>query len=120
MSKAQHIVPQHVVNEHVMVKYVARLQVVEKVSVACKGLCMWVRAMEVYGRTVKQVAPKRAQAEAAQQLLAKKEASLAESRANLVTVLAKVDDLKVQSPASCSKFLLPTVLLYCRTASYRG
>lgn len=56
---------------------------------------MWVRAMEVYGKTVKVVAPKRAQAEAAQQLLTKKEASLADSRAHLATVLAKVDDLKV-------------------------
>jgi hypothetical protein len=71
------------------------MQAVEKVSLACKGLCMWVGAMEVYGNTVREVAPRRAKAAAAQQLLAKKEAALAESHLHLAEVLKKVEGLKV-------------------------
>jgi len=32
---------------------------VEKVSKACKSMCMWVRAMDLYSRVVKEVGPKR-------------------------------------------------------------
>ncbi|GIY22666.1 dynein heavy chain 3, axonemal [Caerostris extrusa] len=32
--------------------------VIKKVSVACEGLCRWVRAMDVYNRVNKVVAPK--------------------------------------------------------------
>lgn len=35
-------------------------QAVKKVSTAATGLCKWVRAMEVYDRVAKVVAPKRA------------------------------------------------------------
>jgi dynein heavy chain len=40
--------------------------VIAKVSFAAKGLCMWVRAMEVYGVISKDVAPKRAKLKGAQ------------------------------------------------------
>lgn len=33
--------------------------VIKKVSVACEGLCRWVRAMDVYNRVNKVVAPKK-------------------------------------------------------------
>ena len=32
---------------------------VEKVSKACKSLCMWVRAMDLYAKVFKTVEPKR-------------------------------------------------------------
>jgi tetratricopeptide (TPR) repeat protein len=39
--------------------------VVGGISVACKSMCLWVRAMEVYGKIAKDVAPKRAKLQAA-------------------------------------------------------
>nr|XP_014351765.1 PREDICTED: dynein heavy chain 6, axonemal-like [Latimeria chalumnae] len=39
---------------------------VEKVSKACKSMCMWVRAMDLYSRVVKEVEPKRQKFGAAQ------------------------------------------------------
>lgn len=33
--------------------------VIEKVSKACKSLCMWVRALELYARVYRTVEPKR-------------------------------------------------------------
>jgi hypothetical protein len=39
---------------------------VGKVSLAARGLCLWVRAMETYGHVAKEVAPKRAKLKAAQ------------------------------------------------------
>lgn len=41
---------------------------VEKVSKACKSMCMWVRAMDLYSRIVKEVEPKRQKLRAAQVL----------------------------------------------------
>ena len=38
---------------------------VEKASYAAKGLCMWVRALDMYDQVAKEVAPKRARAKAA-------------------------------------------------------
>ena len=38
----------------------------EKVSKACKSMCMWVRAMDLYSRVLKEVGPKRAKLAAAQ------------------------------------------------------
>uniref|UniRef100_A0A4X2KTY7 Dynein axonemal heavy chain 6 n=1 Tax=Vombatus ursinus TaxID=29139 RepID=A0A4X2KTY7_VOMUR len=39
---------------------------VEKVSKACKSMCMWVRAMDLYSRVLKEVEPKRQKLQAAQ------------------------------------------------------
>ncbi|XP_063993893.1 dynein axonemal heavy chain 3 [Diachasmimorpha longicaudata] len=54
-------------------------EVIKKVSTACEGLCKWVRAMEVYDRVIKVVAPKKA-------MLAEAEAELA---AQMETLNAK-------------------------------
>ena len=54
-------------------------EVIKKVSTACEGLCRWVRAMEVYDRVIKVVAPKKA-------MLAEAEAELA---AQMETLNAK-------------------------------
>lgn len=58
------------------------------------GMCLWVRAMEVYGRVAKDVAPKRAKLKAAQQNLAKKQAALKTAQDALAEVLAKVQALR--------------------------
>ncbi|XP_053593796.1 dynein axonemal heavy chain 3 [Microplitis demolitor] len=54
-------------------------EVIKKVSTACEGLCKWIRAMEVYDRVIKVVAPKKA-------MLAEAEAELA---AQMETLNAK-------------------------------
>jgi len=67
---------------------------VGKVSLAAKGMCMWVIAMEVYGNVAKDVGPKRARLKAAQENLAKKQAALAAAQEQLAAVLAKVKALR--------------------------
>ncbi|XP_053147968.1 dynein axonemal heavy chain 6 isoform X2 [Hemicordylus capensis] len=57
---------------------------VEKVSKACKSMCMWVRAMDLYSRVIKEVEPKRQKLNAAQ----------AELDATLATLKAKQKKLK--------------------------
>ena len=59
---------------------------VGRVSFAAKSLCMWVRAMEVYGRIYRVVEPKKKRLESAMAQLAEKQASLAEARAKLQEV----------------------------------
>ena len=72
------------------------LQVVGKVSLAAKGLCLWVRAMETYGTVAKDVAPKRNKLKTAQDNLSKKQTALAAAQTQLAEVLAKVQALKVR------------------------
>jgi dynein heavy chain len=67
---------------------------VGKVSLAAKGMCMWVRAMEVYGAIAKDVGPKRARLKAAQENVAKKQAALTAAQTQLEAVLAKVKALR--------------------------
>ncbi|VDM31109.1 unnamed protein product [Hydatigera taeniaeformis] len=64
-------------------------EVVGKVSFAAKSLCMWVRAMEEYGRIYRYVEPKR-------QRLLQAEAILAEKRAQLAAAQAKLDALMAE------------------------
>jgi dynein heavy chain len=78
-----------------------------QVSLAARGLCMWVRAMEVYGAVARDVGPKRARLKAAQEHLAKKQAALTEAQEALAGVLAKVATLRRaarqrgQEPRAC-------------------
>uniref|UniRef100_A0A4W6ECP9 Dynein axonemal heavy chain 2 n=1 Tax=Lates calcarifer TaxID=8187 RepID=A0A4W6ECP9_LATCA len=71
-------------------------EIIGKVSLAAKSLCMWVRAMEVYGRIYRVVEPKRAQLNAAMAQLAEKQAALAEAQNKLREVAEKLDELKKQ------------------------
>ena len=64
---------------------------VGRVSFAAKSLCMWVRAMEVYGRIYRVVEPKKKRLESAMTQLAEKQASLAEARAKLQEVSVVLD-----------------------------
>lgn len=74
-----------------------------QVSLAAKGMAMWVRAMEVYGVVAKDVAPKRARLKAAQENLARKQAALASAQEQLAAVLAKVQALRDKYDESMSK-----------------
>lgn len=61
---------------------------IHTVSTACEGLCKWVRAMEVYDRVIKIVAPKKARLEEAEAELAAQMETLNEKRGQLKEVLA--------------------------------
>lgn len=69
-------------------------EAVGKVSLAAKGMCMWVCAMEVYGTVSKDVGPKRARLKAAQDNVAKKQAALTAAQTQLEAVLANVKALR--------------------------
>ena len=60
--------------------------VVKTASTACEGLCRWVRAMEVYDRVAKVVAPKKAKLAIAEQELAVQMEKLNTKRAELKSV----------------------------------
>lgn len=67
---------------------------VEKVSKACKSLCMWVIAMDIYSRVFKEVAPKKKRLEEAQATLEVIKNKLAEKTAALQEVEAQLEVLK--------------------------
>ncbi|XP_062849650.1 dynein axonemal heavy chain 2 [Trichomycterus rosablanca] len=71
-------------------------EIIGRVSLAAKSLCMWVRAMEVYGRIYRVVEPKRARLHGATTQLAEKQAALAEAQAKLQEVGEKLEKLKKQ------------------------
>lgn len=59
---------------------------IRSVSTACEGLCKWVRAMEVYDRVIKIVAPKKARLAEAEAELAAQMDTLNAKRAQLQEV----------------------------------
>ncbi|KAI9203256.1 dynein heavy chain and region D6 of dynein motor-domain-containing protein [Polychytrium aggregatum] len=69
-------------------------EAVERVSKACKSMCMWVVAMDLYSRVFKEVAPKRKRLEEAQQMLEATMAKLAEKTAALQEVESQLQKLK--------------------------
>ncbi|XP_077357601.1 dynein axonemal heavy chain 2 isoform X2 [Festucalex cinctus] len=70
--------------------------IIGKVSLAAKSLCMWVRAMEVYGCVFRVVEPKRELLNAAEAQLALKQAELADSESKLKEVGDKLAQLNKQ------------------------
>ncbi|XP_031567025.1 dynein heavy chain 2, axonemal-like, partial [Actinia tenebrosa] len=71
-------------------------EIIGRVSLAAKSLCMWVRAMEVYGRIYRVVEPKRQRLNQATQQLAEKQAILADAKAKLKEVTDRMEELKRQ------------------------
>ena len=67
-----------------------------RVSSAAQSLCLWVRAMELYGRIYRVVEPKRQRLAAATEQLKEKQASLAEAKRKLAEVTEKMENLKKQ------------------------
>ncbi|XP_066284547.1 dynein axonemal heavy chain 3-like isoform X3 [Branchiostoma lanceolatum] len=65
--------------------------IIKNVSSACQGLCSWVRAIEVYSRVAKVVAPKRASLKQAEGILGVQMEKLKEKRAELKQVTDKLD-----------------------------
>uniref|UniRef100_G1MEZ7 Dynein axonemal heavy chain 2 n=1 Tax=Ailuropoda melanoleuca TaxID=9646 RepID=G1MEZ7_AILME len=70
--------------------------IIGRVSLAAKSLCMWVRAMELYGRLYRVVEPKRIRMNAALAQLQEKQAALAEAQEKLQEVAEKLEMLKKQ------------------------
>nr|XP_019958870.1 PREDICTED: dynein heavy chain 2, axonemal [Paralichthys olivaceus] len=71
-------------------------EIIGKVSLAAKSLCMWVRAMQMYGCIFRVVEPKRALLTTATAELAEKQAALAEAQNKLREVAEKLEELKKQ------------------------
>ncbi|XP_077172642.1 dynein axonemal heavy chain 3 [Paroedura picta] len=67
--------------------------VIKNVSSACEGLCKWVRAMEVYDRVAKVVAPKRERLRVAEGLLDVQMQKLNTKRAELKNVIDRLQAL---------------------------
>ncbi|KAJ1555212.1 Dynein heavy chain 6, axonemal, partial [Nowakowskiella sp. JEL0078] len=67
---------------------------VEKVSRACKSMCMWTLAMELYSRVFKEVQPKRRRLEEAQATLEGTRAKLQEKADALAEVEGQLEKLK--------------------------
>ena len=60
--------------------------IIGRVSAAARSLCLWVRAMDVYGRIFRVVEPKKQRLNNAMAMLAEKQAILAEAKAKLKEV----------------------------------
>ncbi|KTF78385.1 hypothetical protein cypCar_00031471, partial [Cyprinus carpio] len=69
---------------------------VEKVSKACKSMCMWVRAMDLYSRVLKEVGPKREKLAAAQAELDATMSTLKEKQKKLQEVENQIKALQEQ------------------------
>ncbi|ORX87336.1 hypothetical protein BCR32DRAFT_215454 [Anaeromyces robustus] len=67
---------------------------VEKVSKACKSMCMWVIALDKYSHIFREVQPKRKRLEEAQEALKITQAKLAEKTAALKQVEDQLNELK--------------------------
>uniref|UniRef100_A0A8K9XJ36 Dynein, axonemal, heavy chain 6 n=1 Tax=Oncorhynchus mykiss TaxID=8022 RepID=A0A8K9XJ36_ONCMY len=76
---------------------------VEKVSKACKSMCMWVRAMDLYSRVLKEVGPKKERLAAAQTELNATMATLKEKQAQLQEVQNKIKILQDQFDQSIAE-----------------
>ncbi|KAH1026251.1 hypothetical protein HUJ05_010798 [Dendroctonus ponderosae] len=76
---------------------------IKSVSTACEGLCKWVRAMEVYDRVIKIVAPKKARLAEAEAELALQMDTLNEKRAQLQEVSDKLQALNDELAAETKK-----------------
>ncbi|KAM9363597.1 dynein axonemal heavy chain 6 [Symphorus nematophorus] len=69
---------------------------VEKVSKACRSMCMWVRAMDLYSRVLKEVGPKREKLAKAQEELDATMATLREKQQKLQEVENQIKVLQDQ------------------------
>ena len=64
-------------------------ETIKSASTACEGLCQWVRAMEVYDRVAKVVAPKKIKLAEAEADLSVQMKKLNEKRTELQAVLGR-------------------------------
>ncbi|XP_075946793.1 dynein axonemal heavy chain 6 [Anarhichas minor] len=73
---------------------------VEKVSEACRSMCMWVRAMDLYSRVLKEVGPKREKLAQVQGELDVTMATLREKQQHLQEVESRIRVLQEQCDSS--------------------
>ena len=85
------------------VQTILSLSYLNQVSTACEGLCKWVRAIEVYDRVIKIVAPKKAKLSEAETELANQMDKLNEKRAQLQQVTDKLQALNDEFAAMTKK-----------------
>uniref|UniRef100_A0A8C2GT92 Dynein, axonemal, heavy chain 6 n=1 Tax=Cyprinus carpio TaxID=7962 RepID=A0A8C2GT92_CYPCA len=78
---------------------------VEKVSKACKSMCMWVRAMDLYSRVLKEVGPKREKLAAAQAELDATMSTLKEKQKKLQEVENQIKALQEQFESNKTRVL---------------
>ncbi|XP_055959532.1 dynein axonemal heavy chain 2-like, partial [Patella vulgata] len=71
-------------------------EVIGRVSRAARSLCMWVRAMEVYGRIYRVVEPKRQRLNGAMSQLKEKQDALSDAKSKLAEVEEKMTKLKLE------------------------
>merc|ERR1719456_921248 len=76
---------------------------VKSVSNAATSLCMWVRAMDTYGRVARSIEPKKEKLRVAEAALAESEGKLAKKRAELKQVKDRVAALQAQLAATQAK-----------------
>lgn len=70
------------------------LQAIEKVSVACKSLAIWVLALEKYAHVYREVEPKRKRLQQANEDLAQKQAALKVKQDHLAEVQRAFEELQ--------------------------
>ena len=70
--------------------------IVGRVSFAARSLCLWVRAMEVYGKVYRVVEPKKKKLEQANKQLADKQASLRDAKDKLREVKEELEELQMK------------------------
>ncbi|XP_050398729.1 dynein axonemal heavy chain 6 [Patella vulgata] len=78
-------------------------EAVEKVSKACKSMCMWVRAMDLYAHVFRTVEPKRQRLAAAENELSTTMKKLKEKQDQLSEVEAKIAELQKSYDDSVSE-----------------
>jgi dynein heavy chain len=78
-------------------------EVVEKTSKACKSMCMWVRAMDLYSKVFRTVEPKRERLKGAREELAKMMKELKEKQDALAEVEAKIAHLQASYEKSVAE-----------------
>ncbi|TDH16419.1 hypothetical protein EPR50_G00020980 [Perca flavescens] len=76
---------------------------VEKVSKSCKSMCMWVRAMDLYSRVLKEVGPKREKLAKAQEELDTTMATLREKQQQLQDVENQIKVLQDKFDSSINE-----------------
>ncbi|XP_076584320.1 dynein axonemal heavy chain 6 [Chaetodon auriga] len=76
---------------------------VEKVSKACRSMCMWVRAMDIYSRVLKEVGPKREKLAKAQEELDMTMVTLREKQQKLQEVEDQIKVLQEQFDSSVNE-----------------
>ena len=69
-------------------------EIIGRVSLAAKSLCLWVRAMELYGKIYRVVEPKRQRLEGAQSQLQEKQTMLQAAKDKLAEVCCSCRDIR--------------------------